>query len=79
MTNAGKLSADARAEVEIYVGWMGFGGDGDMRMLAWNGRSFRDATLTFDATNGVLRGRVGFLEDIVVVRVQPCKQPLVLP
>ncbi len=62
----------AQAEVDLYVGWMNFGGGGETMALAWNGKEFRNVTMSFDASRGRLRLRVGFGESIVIVRTKLC-------
>jgi hypothetical protein len=60
-----------RAEVELYVGWMVFRDAGAPRLLAWNGRDYRDVPTTYDAALGIVRGFVPLNVPLVVTKV-PC-------
>ena len=72
LTAVTKMPPKAQAEVDLYVGWMNFGGGGETIALAWNGKEYRNVTRSFDASRGRIRIRVGFREDIVIVRTRLC-------
>jgi hypothetical protein len=62
-------------EVELYAGWMGFGEAGELRMLAWNGKRYRDVTGVVDPLKGRITGRIDWGDVLVVVRAPFCKMP----
>ena len=72
LTAITKMPPRAQTEVDLYVGWMNFGGGGETLALAWNGREYRNVTMSFDAGRGRIKLRVGFGERIVIVRTKLC-------
>jgi hypothetical protein len=67
-----KMPGNAQAEVDLYVGWMNFAVGGETKALAWNGKEYRNVTMSFDASRGMIRLRVGFGESIVIVKTKLC-------
>ena len=72
LSAAPQMPRNTQVEVELYVGWMSFGGAGEIKALAWNGTAYRNITIAYDASRGRIRLRVGFGEDIVIVRTKLC-------
>ncbi|MDH3315844.1 MAG: hypothetical protein OER43_08780 [Gammaproteobacteria bacterium] len=57
----GELSKSGYADVSLYVGGVAFDGERkDLRILAWNGKSFRQIPSNYDPARGVVSGRVFF-------------------
>jgi hypothetical protein len=72
VATSSKLPPGTRAEVELYVGWIGFTGGGETRLMAWNGKEYRDATSGYDVRRGLVRGFIGLDELGIVVRTPLC-------
>lgn len=61
-------------EVELYAGWMGFGDGGALRLLAWNGKRYRDVTTVVEPLSGRITGRIEW-GDVLIVGRLPCRTP----
>jgi hypothetical protein len=57
----GELSKSGYADVSFYVGGIAFDGEvKDLRILAWNGKSYRPIPSKYDRARGVASGRIFF-------------------
>ena len=72
LTGVAKMPRNAQAEVDLYVGWMNFAGGGETKALAWNGKEYRNVTMSFDARRGTIKMKICFGERNVIVKTKLC-------